>query len=83
MNAVTKQFTHHGRGWGYKQGCGRSDPKPHFKWTKIEKGPRKENDSHNNQDERLCYRCGGKGHWSFVCRTPKHLVNLYQQLLKN
>ncbi|XP_056694089.1 uncharacterized protein [Spinacia oleracea] len=22
-------------------------------------------------------RCGGKGHWSRTCRTPKHLVELY------
>ncbi|XP_057250111.1 uncharacterized protein LOC130591190 [Beta vulgaris subsp. vulgaris] len=27
-------------------------------------------------------RCGGKGHWSRTCRTPKHLVDLYQQSLK-
>ncbi|XP_056690776.1 uncharacterized protein [Spinacia oleracea] len=30
----------------------------------------------------VCYRCGGKGHWSRVCHTPKHLVDLYQQSLK-
>ena len=33
--------------------------------------------------ENLCYRCGGKGHWSRTCRTPKHLVELYQQSLKD
>ena len=30
----------------------------------------------------LCYRCGMKGHWSCTCRTPKHLVDLYQESLK-
>ncbi|XP_024628732.1 uncharacterized protein [Medicago truncatula] len=25
----------------------------------------------------------GRGHWSRTCRTPKHLVDLYQQSLKN
>ncbi|KAK8322595.1 hypothetical protein V6Z12_A12G177500 [Gossypium hirsutum] len=30
----------------------------------------------------VCYRCGGKGHWSRVCRTQKHLVDLYQQSIK-
>ena len=30
----------------------------------------------------LCYRCGMKGHWSRTCRTPKHLVDLYQESLK-
>ena len=89
VNAVTKQSTHHGRGRGYKQGRGRGkgrgcgDSKPHFKRTTNDKGRRKENDSQNNQDEKLCYRCGGKGHWSRVCRTPKHLVDLYQKSLKN
>ena len=26
--------------------------------------------------------CGIKGHWSCTCRTPKHLVNLYQASTK-
>ena len=29
-----------------------------------------------------CYRCGIKGHWSHTCRTPKHLVDLYQASIK-
>ncbi|PIM97087.1 hypothetical protein CDL12_30450 [Handroanthus impetiginosus] len=32
--------------------------------------------------ENLCFRCGSKGHWSRICRTPKHLVELYQGSLK-
>ncbi|TYJ29765.1 hypothetical protein E1A91_A06G089200v1 [Gossypium mustelinum] len=31
----------------------------------------------------LCYRCRGKNHWSRTCCTPKHLVELYQQSLKD
>ncbi|KAG2607414.1 hypothetical protein PVAP13_4NG254822 [Panicum virgatum] len=27
-----------------------------------------------------CYRCGMKCHWSRICRTPKHIVKLYQEL---
>ena len=29
-----------------------------------------------------CYRCGMKGHWLRTCRTPKHLVDLYQASIK-
>ncbi|XP_068319772.1 uncharacterized protein [Pyrus communis] len=29
-----------------------------------------------------CHRCGGNGHWGRTCRTPKHLVDLYQASLK-
>ena len=29
-----------------------------------------------------CYRCGMEGHWSRICRTAKHLVDLYQTSLK-
>ena len=32
--------------------------------------------------ENNCYRCGMKGHWSHTCRTPKHLVELYQTSIK-
>jgi hypothetical protein len=37
----------------------------------------------SKNNENVCYRCGGKGHWSRTCRTPKHLVDLYQQSLQN
>ena len=32
--------------------------------------------------ENNCHGCGMKGHWSRTCRTPKHLVNIYQALIK-
>ncbi|KAG2658032.1 hypothetical protein PVAP13_1KG275405 [Panicum virgatum] len=34
---------------------------------------------YGKQDQE-CYRCGMKGHWSRICRTPKHIVKLYQEL---
>ncbi|CAA7020358.1 unnamed protein product [Microthlaspi erraticum] len=48
--------------------------------------------SHQNQENKggnkqvtqgnACYRCGGNDHWARLCRTPKHLVGLYQQAVK-
>ena len=32
--------------------------------------------------EGACHRCGGNGHWARTCRTPKHMVDLYQASLK-
>ncbi|XP_070676238.1 uncharacterized protein [Malus domestica] len=32
--------------------------------------------------EGACHRCGGNGHWARTCRTPKHLVDMYQASFK-
>ncbi|KAK9733288.1 hypothetical protein RND81_04G057500 [Saponaria officinalis] len=34
------------------------------------------------KDISKCRRCGTNGHWADVCRTPKHLVELYQASIK-
>ncbi|XP_068339069.1 uncharacterized protein [Pyrus communis] len=33
--------------------------------------------------EGVLHRCGRNGHWARTCRTPKHLVDLYQTSLKD
>ena len=33
--------------------------------------------------EETCYKCEMEGHWSRTYRTIKHLVDLYQALLKD
>ena len=30
----------------------------------------------------VCHRCGMENHWAMICRTPKHLCDLYQESLK-
>ena len=57
----------------------------HQKWnntkTKQENGKCLQDKSPKNH-ENNCYRCGMKGHESRTCRTPKHLVDFYQALIK-
>lgn len=36
----------------------------------------------SKNSETICYRCGMTNHWSRTCRTPKHLIDLYQASLK-
>ncbi|KAK9689835.1 hypothetical protein RND81_09G084700 [Saponaria officinalis] len=51
----------------------------HLQWNR--KGSKCEKDKSKNVTNK-CYRCGAKGYWSRVCRTPKHLVDLYLQSVK-
>ncbi|XP_010694402.3 uncharacterized protein LOC104907206 [Beta vulgaris subsp. vulgaris] len=73
-----------GRGYGYGRGRGRGG---YFQNSySHQKGDNKDDNKQekdkNENVTNVCYRCGGKGHWSRTCRTPKHLVDLYQQSLK-
>ncbi|XP_038698014.1 uncharacterized protein LOC119995573 [Tripterygium wilfordii] len=50
----------------------RYDPEPSQKNDKgLQNKPQKGN-------EETCFRCGAQGHWSRTCRTPRHLIDLYQ-----
>ena len=31
----------------------------------------------------ICHRCRLEGHWSKICKSPKHFVHLYQDSLKD
>ena len=72
-----------GRGHGNNYGRGNNNGKKkisHQKWKnneKVEKAKGVQN------TENVCFRCGCKGHWSRTCRTPRHLIDLYQESIKN
>ncbi|KAG6496824.1 hypothetical protein ZIOFF_044696 [Zingiber officinale] len=55
----------------------------HQKWTN-DNGKRVQSGQDNDEkkSENSCYRCGMKGHWSHICRTPKYFIDLYQASLK-
>ncbi|XP_048599875.1 uncharacterized protein LOC125579989 [Brassica napus] len=55
-----------------------------FQWVRSEQTPKgKEHQGNTSQKrEEVCFRCGTKGHWSRLCRTPAHLCALYKESVK-
>jgi hypothetical protein len=84
----------HGRGRGRKNYRGQGERTHnsykrnnsyHQKWNHTEVKQNENKDLQNKPTKKYedkCYRCGMKGHWSRTCRTPKHLVDLYQASTK-
>ena len=81
-----------GRGRGQVRGFGRGNyhgfqfgnTSGHKKWQ--DKGKMIKNDGGEKTKgaiQSICYRCGGTNHWARACRTPRHLVELYQRSQKN
>lgn len=61
----------------------RGGDKFHNKWNRNDANNKRMNTAGNNHNhDQPCHRCGLKGHWANVCRTPKHFVNLYQASMK-
>jgi hypothetical protein len=51
-----------------------------FKKNKMQKSKKTPSGGKYGEQDQDCYRCGMRGHWSRICRTPKHIVDLYQEL---
>ncbi|XP_078154165.1 uncharacterized protein LOC144549326 [Carex rostrata] len=75
-----------GRGRSNFRGCGRGRGRNNVWRRDGQYNKTKENNVVKNEkgkhSENVCYRYGMKNHWSRTCRTPKHLVELYQTSLK-
>ncbi|XP_069144492.1 uncharacterized protein [Solanum lycopersicum] len=89
---VNEAYAHHarrGKGRGPNRGRGRGRDRdygqernsiPDINHSSNKKEKRKDE---KREETRECYfRCGGRGHYAHDCRTPKHLVELYQESLK-
>ncbi|XP_068309737.1 uncharacterized protein [Pyrus communis] len=97
VNVTSSSGDNHKRGRGHKRSqwnrkgknhggqfhnqIPRQNSGPSFKNGNRHKGKARMNNAPRNSD-RACHRCGGDGHWARTCRTPKHLVDLYQVALK-
>ncbi|XP_019150997.1 PREDICTED: uncharacterized protein LOC109147796 [Ipomoea nil] len=74
-----------GRGRGPSRGRRHGSNKNHNSRNKQRQPKNQEQPSSSNNhfvQQQACYRCGCTGHWSRTCRTPKHLVEAYQQIIK-
>ncbi|XP_074290133.1 uncharacterized protein LOC141616875 [Silene latifolia] len=80
------QWLGRGRGRGRRFGGRNGGPGGYLKKTHSHlQWNRKDHTGEKDKSEtvtNICYRCGAKGHWSRVCRTPKHLVDLYLQSIR-
>ncbi|KAF8062840.1 hypothetical protein N665_1193s0004 [Sinapis alba] len=77
---------YHGRGRG-RGGYGRGKWSPYDRPNQSTHGRGRSRGRGNlpkpqNPASSVCHRCGMSNHWAKNCRTPKHLVDLYQGSLK-
>ena len=85
---VNEAYAHHarrGKGRGPNPGCGcgrgrECNSIPNINHSSNRKEKRK--DEKREATREGGFRCGGRGHYARDCRTPKHLVELYQESLK-
>lgn len=82
-----KAFRGRGRGRQNYRGRGRKynpQDRKSFQWVRSEQSPKgkEQQGSTSQKREDACFRCGTKGHWSRICRTPAHLCDLYKKSVK-
>ncbi|KAK9077817.1 hypothetical protein SSX86_006155 [Deinandra increscens subsp. villosa] len=92
-NAANAQSRHgRGKGRGPSRGRGRGrrntwqrvphNSKPGNNESSQKHAMRPSRGRGNGRQNDTCRRCGMSNHWSRTCRTPKHLVEAYQGMMK-
>jgi gag-polypeptide of LTR copia-type len=80
-NAVSSSKKNEGKGKGPKKAPWKGGAKSkNFKKNRQGKSKKIPPGGEYGKQDQDCYRCGMRGHWSKICRTPKHLVEMYRQL---
>ena len=93
LNVVFSNNNDRGRGYGCGRGRGLGKWGSNYTFfdnnhSNFKKTINEDNKGNTPQNKKLkcgenqCFCCGTNGHWTRTCRTPNHLVNLYQVSLK-
>jgi hypothetical protein len=72
----------HGRGRGRNNVWRREGHNTKSNDNNVGRYEKEKNSPSFKKSQSSCYRCGITNYWSRTCRTPKHLVELYQASIK-
>ncbi|XP_070043852.1 uncharacterized protein [Nicotiana tomentosiformis] len=72
------------RGRGHSRGRGRGRGRNNYRYYGGSKQENNKSSQINPSKGKIsmCHRCGMKGHWARICRTPDYFVKLYQASLR-
>lgn len=70
------------RGRWHGQGRGRRNHGRGSRWNPYGRDHQSNSGLRRGTSKSVCYRCGTSNHWAKTCRTPNHLIELYQESLK-
>ena len=76
-------FQPRGRGFQPRDHLGRSRGRGYSRGHQANHGYKSDFKTHGSSSTKsACHRCGMTNHWANKCKTPQHLVKLYQESIK-